>query len=127
MSATITIILDTRRMKKKTNTYPVKLRVISEREIRYYPTIFNLSQEAYKKLAAPRISEELQSLRKKLNDLERSAKNAVDNLDPFTFLEFEKSFITDHPILRKRNKEEPVPPSLRDDFDFTPFFKKFPS
>ena len=65
MSATITIILDTRRI-KKSNKYPVKLRVTCDRITAYYQTVFDLSKDEYDKLSASRISNELQSIRDKL-------------------------------------------------------------
>ena len=84
MSATISIILDTRRI-KKSNKYPVKLRVTNERVTAYYQTIFDLSKDEYDKFSAPRISNELQSIRDKLKGIERTAENAAIVLSPFYF------------------------------------------
>lgn len=74
----------------ETNTYPIKLRVTHERITNYYPTIYSLSQEDYDKLSAPRLNTELQEVRAKLQEIERTAKNAAKELDPFSFDEFER-------------------------------------
>lgn len=65
MSATLSVILDTRRI-KKSNKYPVKLRVTFERVTEYYQTIIDLTKDDYDKLSASRISNELQTIRNKL-------------------------------------------------------------
>jgi len=62
MSVTISIILDTRRI-KKSGKFPVKLRVTFQRVPEYYQTVFNLSKEEWEKLPASRISNELQAIR----------------------------------------------------------------
>ncbi len=84
MTATISTILDTRRI-KKTSKYPVKLRVTFERVTEYYQTIFDLHKDDWDKLTASRISNELQSVRDKLREIERTAENAMEKLDPFTY------------------------------------------
>ena len=92
MQVKIGVILDTRRI-KQTSKYPVKLRVTFERVTVYYQTIFDLSKDDYAKLSAPRISIELQSIRDKLKDIERTAENALKELSTFSFKDFEKDYI----------------------------------
>ena len=106
MSVTIKTILDTRRIKKKTNKYPIKLRVIFERVSEYYQTIYDLAEDDYNKLSASRVSEDLQILRGKLKEIERTAKNVIEKLDPFSFLDFEKDYIKDNPLFRRRKSNE---------------------
>ncbi len=89
MSVTVAIILDTRRIKEN-KKYPVKLRVNHQRVTNYYPTAFDLSEEEYQKLSATRISQELQTVRDKLKQIERGALNALEKLRPFSFNAFEK-------------------------------------
>lgn len=125
MSATISIILDTRRM-KKTECYPVKLRVTFQRVPEYYQTIFDLSTEEWDKLSASRISNQLQQTRDKLRELERQAENTLKELTPFSFLEFEKTFIKSHPHIRQRKEKQEIVVVKSDHFDYTPFLKKFP-
>jgi integrase/recombinase XerD len=125
MTATISIILDTRRM-KQSNKYPVKLRVTFQRVPEYYQTIFDLSKDEWEKLGASRISNELQIVRNKLKEIEKGATSSIDNIEPFSFEEFEKSFIKIHPHFRQRKQKEKRVPENSVEFDYTPFQKKFP-
>ena len=100
-AATISIVLDTRRV-KKSNKYPVKLRVTFERSTEYYRTIFDLLKDDYDKLAAKRISNELQNIRDKLKRVERMAENAACDLTSFSFDDFEKDFIYGNQLFRQR-------------------------
>lgn len=90
---TLCIVLDTRRI-KKSQKYPVKLSVTFERLSEYYQTIFDLSKQEFDKLTASRISNDLLIIRDKLKEIEKTAQNAVNKLDPFSFSDFEKDFIS---------------------------------
>ena len=68
MATTISIVLDTRRI-KKTKKYPVKLRVTSNRAVEYYQTVFDLSEEEFNRLSASRVSAQLQTIRDKLTHI----------------------------------------------------------
>lgn len=126
MSATISIILDTRRI-KKTKKYPIKLRVTFERVTEYYQTIFDLSKDEYDKLTASRISNELQSIRDKLKDIERTAENAVKESGSFSFADFENDFINNNISLFRPRKLKPTLLSKStSEFDYSSFYKKFP-
>ncbi|MES2328779.1 MAG: site-specific integrase [Bacteroidota bacterium] len=123
MSISIGIILDTRR-EKKTKQYPVKLRVRSDDKVELYPTIYDLSKEDHKKFSAPRISEELQKIRNRLQETERDANHFAKEMDKFSFEEFEKDFICDNPVFRqKRIKSEPFVVTGYV-FDIKPFEKR---
>ena len=87
MSASTSIILDTRRMKKK-DTFPVKLQVTHQRVTNHYQTIFDLSKEDYEKLTAPRISGSLQNIRDKLKLLQRNCEYYINEISHFSFYEF---------------------------------------
>ena len=65
MSTTLSIIIDIRRI-KKSNKFPVKLRVTFERVTEYYQTIFDLTKDECDKLSASRMSNELHNSRDKL-------------------------------------------------------------
>src|SRR5687768_17055516 len=93
MSATINIILDTRRMKIKTGKYPVKLRITFKRVPKNYQTIYELTEDDYNKLTASRITNDLQLVRDKLKEIQRSSENFIKELNPFSFKEFENDFI----------------------------------
>ncbi len=126
MQVKIGVILDTRRI-KQTSKYPVKLRVTFERVTVYYQTIFDLSKDDYAKLSAPRISIELQSIRDKLKDIERTAENALKELSTFSFKDFEKDYIQNNgAYFRQRKLKQDLPVESKSEFDYTPFHKKFP-
>ena len=92
MSISVKIILDTRRIKKKTCKYPIKLRVMFKRISRDYTTVYELSDKDFDKLTAPRLSIELQNVRDSLKEIERTSENAIKDLDPFTFHEFKATW-----------------------------------
>jgi integrase/recombinase XerD len=121
----IAVILDTRRIKEN-KRFPLKLRVNFRRVTNYYQTIFDLCQEDYNKLAAPRISGELQDVKNKLRKIEREAEDVIKEIEPFTFSEFEKKFIASNGLFRQRKrKQEPIV-KKNEEYDFTPYHKKFP-
>lgn len=125
MSVTISIILDTRRI-KKTDKYPVKLRVTFQRVTEYYQTVFDLSKSEWEKLPASRTSNELQTVRKKVKEIERKADSTIKNLDPFDFAEFERQFIHSNSDFRQRKLKGTAIALNADEFDYNPFYKKFP-
>ncbi len=125
MSATISIILDTRRI-KKSKKYPIKLRVTCDRISEYYQTVFDLPKNDYDKLSASRISNDLQSIRDKLKDIERTAENTVTALSPFNFINFEKDFIQNNGLFRQRKLKPSLHFDTKNEFDYSSFHKKFP-
>lgn len=102
MLASLSIILDTRRIKSKTKKYPLKLRVTHDRKSRYYLTIFDLKEEEYAKLGASNVSASLKATRQKLKEIEQAAEAAARELFPFRFEDFEKEFITGNPAFLQR-------------------------
>jgi integrase len=127
MPISVAIILDTRRIKKRISKYPVKLRVTNMRCSKNYQTIYDLSEEDYQKLPASRVSDKLQDARKKLQEIKRSAENYINELDPFSFFEFEQGFIQENKLFRSRNyKPQPFLPIIDDGFDYSPFISRFP-
>lgn len=126
MSATIVLVLDTRRA-KKTQKYPIKLRVTFNREPQYYQTIFDLTEEEWQKLSASRISQELQAIREKLKEIERKAAGAAEKSLPFSFTAFERSFVLSNSLFKQRkNKLLTAKTSTEDEFDYLPLKKRFP-
>ncbi|HWJ26907.1 MAG TPA: site-specific integrase [Flavisolibacter sp.] len=126
MSVTIQIILDTRRSKKSSGKFPLKLRVTFERHTEYYPTIYDLSKEDYDKLSATRISKELQTLKKQLQEMERTAKNVISEMEPFSFEAFIQEMVHEHLWFRKNKLHAEQMKVSVTSFDYTPFYKKFP-
>ncbi|MBD0333345.1 MAG: site-specific integrase [Chitinophagaceae bacterium] len=125
MSISTSIILDTR-YEKKSGKYPVKLRVISNRVPRDYQTIYDLSQADYKKLSAPRVSDEMQEIRKKFQGIITSADALIGQLEPFDFFDFEKEFIHGNKLFKpKKLRPTEVETEAADDFDYGPYLKRF--
>ncbi len=126
MSVSLAVILDTRRIKKKTGKYPLKLRVTHERTSQYYPTIYELTEEDYNKLSASRISPSLQDIREKINEIDRTSNEIAKNLDAFTFSEFEKDYILNNRHFQQKKLKTAYVAKNNEEFDFTPYLKKFP-
>lgn len=128
MSATANVILDMRRMKNKTAKYPLKLRVCFKRVTKRYQTIFELSDHDFNKLDAPRIGADLKSVKDKIKNLEKAVINFIEEIDGFSFIEFQREFIAHHGFFKQRNfkeKGEEMPSILPSEFDFSPYEKKF--
>lgn len=73
----LAVVLDTRRIKTKTNKYPVKLRVTYEREVQFYSTIYDLTQDEYNTLAAPRMLDKMKKIRDDLKQIQRNAEDVA--------------------------------------------------
>lgn len=127
MSATINIILDTRRMKIKTGKYPVKLQITFQRVTKHYQTIFDLSKDNYEKLFAPRLNAHLRYFKDKLKLIQRSSEDFIDAMNSFSFYEFERNFITNHELFKPRRKlKEPEKIGIQDVFDYSSYYSRFP-
>jgi len=127
MHTTISVILDTRRMKKG-GSYPLKLQVTSNRKTRHFPTIFNLSQTDYDKLFSPRIHSELQRVRDGIKRIQKEGEEFIENMEVFSFFLFQRDFVGHHELLKRRKfeEEEEPQPGSEDGFDLSVFYKRFP-
>lgn len=92
MKATTAVIQDTRRPKKD-GTFPIKLRITYLREQKYYPTIFSLSIEDFKKVQGAKPRNEHKELSLKLHEVEKKATNVITALPEFTWQAFEKQYL----------------------------------
>jgi len=125
MSVTLSMFLDTRRIKKRSNTYPVKLRVTFDRKSQEYQTFFDLTEEEYKRLSASRVNDKMRDIRAKLKEIEFSAHKVAMGLDPFSFEDFEKDYILNNPLFRQRKAvKQSVPTNYL--FDRTLYQHRFP-
>lgn len=127
MSISTSIILDQRRIKKN-GKFPLKLRVISNRIVRDYSTIFEMPEADYKKLNAPRISAEVRQYKRNCEQIISGANLAIEQLEVFDFLKFENEYINANAKFFKIKRSttgvnEPNKP--KDLFDYTPFLKRF--
>jgi integrase/recombinase XerD len=86
--ATTAIILDTRRAKKGL-TYPLKLRVIYNRVVKYYPTKYNLTEDQYSKLFEERPTKKIKEIREDAFAIQARAKDIIGAFSKFTFKSFE--------------------------------------
>ena len=125
MHTTLKLILDTR-YEKKSGRYPVKLNVTFQRKPRPYQTIYDLTVEEWEKLDASRVSDSLQMIRKKLEQIETQAKDFISKMDSFSFEEFEKRDILNNSLFKQRKRKRDFTPVLQDEFDFTEYKKTFP-
>jgi len=121
---TFAVDLDTRRLKIKNGTYPVKLYVNYNDIPNTYGTIYDMTLEEWQKLKQPHINANLREKRDKLQELEDKAREFARGLEKFSFNQFEQLFIEGHPLIktRKRTHKGDTPPA--DQFDYTPFLEK---
>lgn len=127
MSVTFSIFLCERRIIKKTQKYPLKLRVTANRVPKEFETIHQLTQEEYAKLGAPNISDSLKEVRGDIKKIERLMAVAIKNVSPFDFWIFRRDYIKGNPLFKQ--KKVKLPPSAEEQtgaFDFAPYYKKFP-
>lgn len=104
MATQMSIMLDTRRMKKD-DKYPVKLRVYNSGKALPYATIYDLTKEEFGKLKAKRVSDSFMEIRDQLKELERSAAAYSEKIIPFDFEKFEFGFVRGNPVFKEKNKK----------------------
>lgn len=115
MTVTTAIILDKRRMSKKTKNYPVVLRVTFNRDPRQYSLGIYLSAEDFEKLSSPRLGVKLREIKEKLEKEEQRAKTIIKNLRKFSFPAFSEEFFAYAAHARKRpaKNASPAPTDLK--------------
>lgn len=92
---TVAIILDQRRA-KKSNLYPIKLRITFERKRQYYSTPFDLSVDDFDRVMnGKKKSEKDKILRSRLLDFENKARGVIDGMPQFNWEKFEKLYLSD--------------------------------
>jgi integrase/recombinase XerD len=94
---TIKIVLDTRRA-KISGLFPVKIRVTFQREQKYFPvyapgkrTSLDLSPDDFTRVYGEKPRADFKEYRFYLDTIERRANNALEDLQAFSFAEFEAS------------------------------------
>ncbi len=91
MYPSIYLLLVTRRAKKD-GTYPVKLRVVYNREYHDYPIGINLSQDQYDNATVSKPKKQYKELSIELEAVKARANEIIKNITPFTFQKFEGEF-----------------------------------
>jgi integrase/recombinase XerD len=97
--ATTSTVLDKRRAKKN-GKYPVKLRVTHLKEQRYYILNIDLTEEDFNKANGPKPKGDHKNAFLKFSSKEAKAAKIISDLDPFSFLEFERKFLTETNVKR---------------------------
>lgn len=126
MSVSIVITLDTRRMKKKTETYPVKLLVTNNSVPKRYQTIFDLSEQDFNTISAKNMSAHLRTIRDELKKIQRGAEDVAIDLSPFTFAEFEKDYILNNPSFHQRKAIKETTALINHEFNEVMYDNRFP-
>lgn len=88
---TTSIVLDKRR-KRKDALYPVKIRVTFNRYSKYYATSYALSIHEFNKVMGKAPRESFKDIRKKLIEKEDKIRNAISDIEEFTFEKLELAF-----------------------------------
>ena len=85
---TTKILLDTRRAKKE-GLYPVKIRLIYERKIRYYPTPYDFSIGKFNKIMfGERLSQVEKNIKKSIQSFEDKAIEVINSIQNFNWIDF---------------------------------------
>jgi integrase/recombinase XerD len=105
MSVTTAIILDKRRMNKKTKGFPVCIRVTFQRKPRAFPTGIEMKAGEFEKLSSPRLGEKLREIKEKLDKEEQRAHSIIKNLNSFSFAAFGDQFNAFRSGQRRRRPE----------------------
>ncbi len=103
---TIAVIAD-KRCKKKDGTYPVKLRVIHQREVRYFNTGLSVSPEDWEKIVARKARGPLKEIQDEVVAIESKAHDTVNSIGAFTLNRFEDAY-NGRPIQQDKHAE-PAP------------------
>lgn len=92
IGATTAIIHDTR-VQKKDGTYAIKLRITYNRQQKYFPIGKFLTKEDWKKLKEKsHRNKQLKELEVFLSTIEAKAVKIIDNMESFSFSEFQDNF-----------------------------------
>ena len=90
---TTKILFDTRRAKKD-GLYPVKIRLIYERKIRYYPTPYDFSKGKFNKIMfGERLSQVEKNIKKSIKSFEDKAIEVINSIQNFNWIDFEKGYL----------------------------------
>ena len=95
MNATTAIILD-KRIKRKDDTYAVKLRITYNRTQQYYPLNIHLTAEDWEKVQQPNPRGESKQHKLVFNNFEQKAVEIIRNLSDFSFASFNKQFLNEN-------------------------------
>jgi integrase len=92
MIGVTTAIYHDKRVKRKDDTYAVKLRVTFNRVQKYYPINEYLTEDEWEKVHSEKPRKRYKDKLMYFNEIELKAREIVKDLRPFTFSAFEKKF-----------------------------------
>lgn len=106
---TIAVIPD-KRSQKKDGTHPIKLRVIYNRETRYFSTGLSVTPEDWEKIAARKARGTLKEVQDEVVAIETKAHATLNNIGAFTLNRFQDAY---NGIPVNREKEAEPTPKLK--------------
>jgi integrase/recombinase XerD len=112
MTVTTAIVLDKRRMIKRTKNYPVCIRVTFQRVPRNFPIGLQLSAKDFGKLSSPNLGDKLRQIKEKLDKEQGRAQAIIKNFNKFSFGAFREQFSSFRPGSRKRSGSPPAQVTL---------------
>jgi hypothetical protein len=95
------IFLDIRRIRKKPNSYPLKLRLTNDRVSKELQTEYALSVKGYNKLTATNISSNLRKIRDDMRMIESGVTSAMKKISSFDFTRFKIEYIDGKATIRQ--------------------------
>lgn len=108
MEITTARVLDKRRILKKTETYPLSIRVTANRKSVLFPIGLSLSAKDFEKLSSPRLGEKLAKIRDHFGGEEARAKKIIESMGTFTFPAFREAFYKNSSAPRKRKRRKTI-------------------
>lgn len=92
MKVLTAIYLDKRRVKSN-NSYPLKLRVSQQQEIRYYSIGIDITESDWKKVNSRSSNPELKKVRAKTTQIIYEVDSIIRDMADFTFAKFETAYL----------------------------------
>jgi integrase/recombinase XerD len=108
------MVLDKRRDSKKTNNYPVCLRVTFKRDSRRFAIGLSLPEKDFEKLSSLHLGGILRQVRESIEKEEQRAKTIIKNLRKYSFEAFRGEFLAYKPGRRRKAHSKPPLQSLED-------------
>jgi len=92
MKPTLLLLLDTR-SKKKDDKFPLKLRIIFNRKVKYYATGYDMTEDEWKALASgEKLKKDQKEVKETVIGFQGKAQTIIRNMRIFSFASFEKHF-----------------------------------
>ena len=87
----VKVVPDIRRMKGESR-FPLKLRITSKGERKYYGTRYDASEEEWETINIAEAKGDLRKIKVEIAGIEKKAQNCIERITPFSFKQFEKEF-----------------------------------